>query len=359
MTRKITVLGAGHGGHATSAELSLYGFDVNLWEFPEYKSNIEPIVQRGGIEIKGAGKVGFGKLHRVTTDISEALEKDVDIVISTVVANAHGRIAELCVPHLRDGQVFLFWGKGGGSLIFRRVMKDKKAKAQILLGECPSLPYGARRRGPALVEVLSPLKKGVPVVGFPKKDTEKVLSAVRDLYPDRPDMFVAGQSVLESIMLDYNGVTHPAVTLCNAGRIEGSKADWPHWGEGFTPSVARLEAAIDEERLALVKALGLTGAPTEPIRSKSWLGPGGLLTTVEAPRSLDVRYVTEDTPCALVTYASLGDMLKVPTPVIDSMITIFSSLLDRDFRSGEFGARTAEDLGLAGMTAKQIRDYAG
>ncbi len=359
MTRKITVLGAGHGGHATAAELALYGFQVNLWEFPEFRSSIEPIIQSGGIQIKGAGKVGFAKLNRVTTDIAEALEDDVEVVISTVVANAHRRVAEVCVPHLRDGQLFLFWGKGGGSLMFRQVMRTTNAKAKVLLGECPSLPYGCRRRGPALVEVLSPLKTGVPVVAFPKADTEKVLGIVRGLYHDRPDMFAPGQSVLESIMLDYNGVTHPAVTLCNAGRIEGSKTDWPHWGEGFTPSVARLEAGIDEERLALVNALGLTGAPTQPIRSPQWLGPGGLLTTVEAPRSLDVRYVTEDTPCALVTYSSLGHMLKVPTPVIDSMITLFSTLLGRDFRSRQYGARTVEDLGLAGMSATQIREYAG
>jgi opine dehydrogenase len=322
MVKKIAVLGAGHGGHAASADLSLYGSKVNLCEFPEYESNIEPIIKRGGVEIYGSANVGFGKLDKATTNIADALEEDVDVIISTVVANAHRKIAELCAPYLRDGQVVMLWGKGGGTLVFKKVMKDKNVKANILLGETNSLPYGARRRGPALVEVLSPLKKGTLLVGFPAKDTERFMNVVRELYPDRPDFFAAGESVLENIMYDLNAVTHPAVTLCNAGRIEFTKGDFPHWGEGFTQSVAKLEAALDEERLAIVKTLGLTGASTRPVRSTEWIGPGGLLSMIKAPPTLDIRYITEDTPCGLVTYSSLGDMLGVETPVIDALITI-------------------------------------
>ena len=84
-----------------------------------------------------------------------------------------------------------------------------------------------------------------------------------------------------------------------------------------------------------------------------------MISTVEAPKTLDVRCITEDTPCGLVTYSSMGQMLNVPIPVIDSMITIFSALLGRDFRSREYGARTVEDLGIAGMTPEEYQKLRG
>jgi opine dehydrogenase len=356
MVKKVAVLGAGNGGQATAADLSLYGHSVNLYEFPEYRANIDPIIERGGIEISGPAHVGFGKINKATVSIEEAL-KDVDVIISTVVANAHRTIAELCAPRLCDGQTVMLWGKGGGSLVFRKVMQDKNVKADIVLGECPTLPYGARRKGPAEVMVLSPLKSMTRIVGLPTRNTGKLVKVGKELYPDR-DFFAPGGNALENIMLDGNAVTHPAVTLCNAGRIEFTKGEFLHWAEGFTKSVANLEAAIDEERIAIARALKLTGEALKPIRSSTWLGPTGLLSKVKAPPSLDnLRYITEDTPCGLVTYSSLGQMFHVPTPVIDSVITIFSAMLQRDFRSKENGARTVAELGFAGKTIDEIKAF--
>jgi len=41
---KIAVLGAGNGGYACSADLSLAGYIVNLYELPMFKTNLEPII---------------------------------------------------------------------------------------------------------------------------------------------------------------------------------------------------------------------------------------------------------------------------------------------------------------------------
>ena len=46
---KFAVLGAGNGGLATSADLAVRGFDVSLWEHPDFKANITPIQEKGGI----------------------------------------------------------------------------------------------------------------------------------------------------------------------------------------------------------------------------------------------------------------------------------------------------------------------
>lgn len=355
MVYKIAVLGAGHGGCASSADLALYGNKVNLWEFPNFKANIDPIIERGGIDIGGPGNVGFAKLNKVTTDVSEAL-KDTEVVISTVVANAHRTVAELCAPYLRDGQAVMLWGKGGGTLVWSQVMKEKGVGAKILLGETNSLPYGARRnlRGPATVDIIPPLKKGTLLAAFPAGDVDKLMDIARKLYPDRPEFIVPGENVLESMMYDLNAVSHPPVTLCNAGRIEFEKGEFPHWGEGFTPSVKRLEDALEEERLKIVKAMGLTGVSTTKFSSGQFLE---MLGKVKAPPTLEIRYITEDTPCGLVTFSSIAKMLGVDVPIIDSFITIFSAMLGRDFWKPEHGARTVKELGLAGMTPEQMKKY--
>ena len=59
ISTKYTVLGAGHGGKAMAAHLSLMGFEVNLYNrTPEH---IAAIKARGGVELESyeGGPHGF------------------------------------------------------------------------------------------------------------------------------------------------------------------------------------------------------------------------------------------------------------------------------------------------------------
>ena len=77
---KITTIGAGNGGKALAADMTLAGHEVTLFEFPKFKANIEPIIKRGGIDLVGVGRNGFAGLHAITTDIEEALHNSEMIV---------------------------------------------------------------------------------------------------------------------------------------------------------------------------------------------------------------------------------------------------------------------------------------
>ena len=44
------VSGVGNGGLATAADLTIRGFNVNLWEYPNFKQNLLPILEIGGIK---------------------------------------------------------------------------------------------------------------------------------------------------------------------------------------------------------------------------------------------------------------------------------------------------------------------
>ena len=50
---KIAVLGSGNGGCAVAADCALHGHEVNLFDFPQFSSNIEAIAKAKGIKATG------------------------------------------------------------------------------------------------------------------------------------------------------------------------------------------------------------------------------------------------------------------------------------------------------------------
>ena len=110
MFKRIAVLGAGNGGKMMAAELSTAGWDLNLYEVPEFaERNLKTIRETGGIEVDisatppdfkfpGGGKGGFNKISgKVTTNMGEALE-GVDLIMLVVPAFARGRFIKEAAP---------------------------------------------------------------------------------------------------------------------------------------------------------------------------------------------------------------------------------------------------------------------
>jgi opine dehydrogenase len=66
------------------------------------------------------------------------------------------------------------------------------------------------------------------------------------------------------------------------------------------------------------------------------------------------RYITEDVPYGLVGLSSLGRMLSIPTPKIDSLITIASMANDIDYYAT---GRTMESIGISNMSLQELIRY--
>jgi len=368
--RKVAVLGAGNGGFMAAADMALSGYEVAL--FSRDMGKISGVKKRGGIEVldidsKPTGE--FGKIATVTDDIAEAL-KGAQVVLNPVPFFVCEEYARLAAPHLEAGQIVLYLGKGGACLSWAKVLREIGKQEKVFLSDCNTLPYGASRKGEAQVRLESRTFNMI-LATFPGKDVDHVLSVVGKIYPKEKGYTLRrGQNAIDSILVDYNAITHTPPMICNAARIELGEKDFCLFGKKEnTPAVVRLIERIDRERMAIGRKLGLEQHPLEEeILMVNW-NPNRedhvlplydaihtpFLEVCEGPFKLDTRHLTEDIPYGLVTYSSLGRMLGVPTPVSDAIITLAEGLLDRDFRTP---GRTVQSMGIdPKWSVEELRRY--
>ena len=126
--------------------MSLLGFDVSLAELPQFKSNLEVPIKRGGIEVTGELRVGFAKIDLITFDIREAINGR-DLIFVTTPAFGHEAFTRACFPHLREGQCLIYISYFG-ALRMAKLLKDLGAKMNsITLAETSSFIYACDRVG--------------------------------------------------------------------------------------------------------------------------------------------------------------------------------------------------------------------
>jgi len=356
----ITVIGSGNGAHGVAADLTLRGYVVTLFDLPEFSSNVEAIAKKGGIQIIRGTHQQFVPLHRFTTDAREDFAQ-ADCIMPVVPTFAHKALAEACAPHVRDGQsIILNPGSTGGLLQFMKVFSDKGVTAKIDWAETASLPYGARLVEPGVVNILLD-DKAIFFAAFPATNTEAIFSEFKPMFPAA----VKVRNILDTALNNGNPVSHPSGALLNAGRIEFTKGNYLHYKEGITPSVAKVMEDVDKERMALIRAYGLSEITSaERLVLLGYTPPGANLyeqyhnsevfAPMKAPADLHGRFITEDIAYGLVTWANLGDLVAVETPLMDAFVHIASSLHGVDyFHEG----RTLKNLGLGDLTAQQLLNY--
>lgn len=354
---KFAVLGAGRGGHAMAADLTLAGHVVNL--FNRSPAPIETIIKNRGIEITGeVTKGGLVELNKATTDMREAMEKDVDIVMITVPAFGQQFMVEKCAQYLRDGQILIYNTGNFASLALSDALKKCAHAKDVKVAETDTLIYATRIIGPGRSFVIA-RKKRVLLATLPSGAAKEVLRIVNEAYPE----FVLAANVFETSFSNMNSVFHPAPMILNASRIEQfGSYKYSHFDA--TPSVGRVMEAVDSERLAVGTILGLEPISAREMLTRSYDAKGetfyetlldwSLVKQHMGPPGLNHRYITEDVPYSLVPIASLAETLSVPTPTIKSLIQIASVLNQSDYWHG---GRTVEKLKLKGLSAKEMIEY--
>jgi opine dehydrogenase len=362
---RVTVLGGGAGGHAVAAEAVWAGHAVTLAELPEFAGALAPLHATRTIEVLGRGSEPMAaKLDAISSDVGDAV-RGADLIFIVAPCFGHEPMSQAAAPHLRHGQSIVFLGEGSGALVLRKVLREAGIRRDLLVGETNSLPYAARLRGPGRVQATRK-RGGTLLAALPGRRTAELISRVKPLWP----AMAPATNVLETILVNFNAIDHVPAVVCNAGTLETRTTPCLLWGEGASPSVARVIEAVDDEILAIRAALGF--ADRTPYRD--FLVAQGLLdaprpTTYDAlrnsalaasvfhcgPQALQFRYITEDVPYALVLASSIGAEIGVDTPVIDGLIAIASAMLGRAFRDE---GRTLATLGLAGGGVDGLRRFA-
>jgi opine dehydrogenase len=358
-TTQYTVIGAGHGGKAMAAHLALMGFPVTLYNrTPEHVSVIR---QRGGIELESyeGGPHGFGPLERVTSDMAEALGR-ADIVMVVVPSSAHADIAAAAAPHLRHGQiVVLHPGRTCGAIGFLKVLQDNRCQADVIIAETETFVYASRSDGPARAHIFS-VKDSVPLAALPALHTAQVLEAVTPAY----SQFIDGVSVLHTGLNNMGAIFHPALAILNAGRIESTGGEFQFYIEGVTPSVARVLEVLDRERVTVAAALGIRAQTAQEWLERAYGATGRDLHEaihnqagyygILAPKTLNHRYIFEDTPMSLVPIAALGRAYGVSVRGMESIIRLASIIHRTDYwRRG----RTLGKLGIEGLSVSELIQF--
>jgi opine dehydrogenase len=353
----IAVLGSGNGGCAVAFDYAAHGHQVRLFDFEQFPANIRAIQANGGIHCEGLLN-GFQPLALVGHAIEKALD-GADIIYAVGPAYSSRLFAEACKPFLKQGQIVIVCPSScGGAIEFKigagRDLRDE----DIIVAETSTLPYAVRLLEPGTIKIFNKLKGGLLLAAAPAGNTNDVLAQVEDVYPTMS----AAKNVLQTSLQNGNPVIHPAITLMNVALIERTKGAFDFYHQGVTPAVGRLIEAVDRERIAIGRKLGVEVIPdpelgviqgymTEATYDRGFSTAPGF-KGVKAQSTLDYRYFHEDVGYGLVFLQKLGEQVGVATPVMSAVIQLVSLLMNHDYLSE--APRTMETLGLAKYSAQEL-----
>jgi opine dehydrogenase len=353
MNKKIAILGGGHGAHTMAVDLTLRGFKVTLFEMSEFMGNVKKLFETRTIRAEGVIN-GVAILDEVTDHIEEALDGTRYINIVTP-GFAHEQYAELLKDKVNSNQIVILYPGNFGALVFKKILADDCP----VICETNTLPYDTRLIEECRVRVFGHNKTNIAIM--PASRSHELISELRELFP----FHKLYKDVLEAGLSSLNPALHSGPCLLNVGSIEyWARGSFYLYEHGFTPSAAKLDIKLDNERKEIGKKLGYKLNTMEDFsdlpEGYSWqelyraIHGNISLTPISGPDNIYNRYLTEDAYCGLVTWACLGKLIGVPTPTLDAVIHIYSIIHEKDWWTE---GRTVEKLGLDGMTVEQISDY--
>lgn len=154
------------------------------------------------------------------------------------------------------------------------------------------------------------------------------------------------------------------------------KTTYSMYSHGLCPSICEVQYQFYNEEIALAKAIGV-GCPSykyemffsrRSLLTQEYMGldengndnvvfpldqPSNEGNT--GPNSIHHRYLTEDVPIGCKVYHDLGVQYGVPTPIIDSMITLGGSFHKKNFFVES--KYTLAYLGIDGIPKEELLAY--
>ncbi len=317
-----------------SAHLALHGLDVNLWN--RTQKNIQEVIDTGTIHCSGIVN-GDAKIGKVSSNIGEVIS---DFVMVTTPSSAHKDIARTLAPYVhKDMVVVLNPGRTFGAIEFAEELKKYGISELPHIAETQTIVYTCRKSGKNSTNIFA-LKKDVEIAAIQGSDISYVMSLMPECL--KPYFKVVDSVGLTSLS-NVGMVLHCSPVMMNIGWIETEKVDFKYYYDGISPSVAHFLEKIDSERQAvaraggfnvesimewLIRTYGVTGENLhECIRNNE------AYREIDAPPTINTRYIFEDVPNGLVPVEAMGIEFGVPTPNVSTIINLASSVMDTDYRA--------------------------
>ena len=393
----ITVIGAGNGAHALAADCKLGGAEVRMYEFTRYNNKVKGILNSRRIRLEGLEmnyeqfkRSGTAVLDMVTYDMAEAVRGANHILIS-VQAQGFEEVFQELAPLLENGQTVSIFPDNFGSLILRRIMRDKGITTKVIIAGYDSLVYGARLVDFNNMETETDVvnityrENEIRVDTLPSSDYEDYLRIVKEIPALDATQLVHGDTALDISISNVNPLLHIPAVVMNAGTIE----NWgviPHLGGhdiyydiyafGCSPAVGEVQYAYYEDLVKITRAYGVGICPVEKdalttsrmgLIGQFFYGPDfrypfdkplDLNTWLPAPKGtrfeLNSRYITEDVPVGCVTAINFAKVLHVDTPILHAMTNMSNVMMNANYYEQGY---TLSDLGLENMSAQAMVDF--
>jgi opine dehydrogenase len=358
----VAVIGAGNVGCALAADLSLRGVEVRL--FNRSPGRLAAIADAGGITVTGQIE-GFTALSLVTGSLMQAVEGARVVAVTVPTASLPAYAAALAEATTDEQMIWLNPGHSGGALYLAAALA-RAGRGERAICQLTTASHISRLTGPATVRVF--LRSRASVAALPARHLQACHQRLDALLPGQ---FGQADSVLEADLANLNAILHPPGMVCNAGWIEATAGNFGFYAEGGGHAVARVMDAIDAERLALARALGVRAVPFAELFRQLGFTAGGpvraggayhaiqhseLIRPIQSPPRLDHRYLHEDVGWGLVPWMHLAAAAGSPAPTIAAVTHLAAMINGIDYpREG----LTLQRMGLTGKTPAQIRAHVG
>lgn len=332
---KITVIGAGNSGLAMAAHLSKEGNEVTIWS--RSSATISKLIKTKLIHCDGVVR-GDIPIHCVTYDIRVALE-DPDVILITTPANSHKELAELIAKNITKTTVIILNpGRTFGALEFKYIYELYNNSYSQIIAETQTIIYTCRKTDKDAVNIIA-FKDSVLISSLGTPPDKSIIDylpiCIRGYY-------IQAETMIETSIGNVGMVLHCAPLLLNAGWTESERKIYKYYYDGITPTVGAFIEKIDSERVAVSEALGHKVESTKDWLIRTYHVTGDNLydciqnneayKTIDAPTSLNHRYLFEDVPCGLVPLEAIGIKLGLDMSCVTLIIDLASTLMDVDFR---------------------------
>lgn len=335
---KITIVGAGNGGSAMAADLSIKGHAVTLFKSSNkgHNEHFDTLMKENGqILFKDLDGEKKTKIHKVTNSISEAFSEDPKVIVLFIKTNYHEDIIMRISPYLKDDQVVLIEPGYLSTAYFIKHCNNRK----LILAEAQSSPLDCRIISPGVVKILFKNERN-PIGIYPASRKNEAETILKEFDYN----FVILDSVVEAALHNPNLIVHTIGAIMSIPRIEYTDEEYSMYREVFTPSIWNLVEKLDAEKMQVLESLNIRKMPYVEackfrnskdlsLDAKEVFYDYAQNNSPTGPTISNSRYITEDVPEGLVLLESLGGILNIKTPVCTALIEIASACLDTDFRA--------------------------